>query len=38
VLALLVGAVIVAQTLYASTMDRLPEYATMHHSRDAGRG
>ena len=29
VLALLVGAVIVAQTLYASTMDRLPEYATI---------
>jgi len=24
-----VGAVIVAQTLYASTMDRLPEYATI---------
>lgn len=29
ILALLVGAVIVAQTLYASTMDRLPEYATI---------
>ncbi len=29
VLALLVGVVIVAQTLYASTMDRLPEYATI---------
>jgi putative ABC transport system permease protein len=28
-LALLVGVVIVAQTLYASTMDRLPEYATI---------
>jgi len=29
ILALLVGVVIVAQTLYASTMDRLPEYATI---------
>ncbi|HLZ04185.1 MAG TPA: ABC transporter permease [Bradyrhizobium sp.] len=29
VLALMVGVVIVAQTLYASTMDRLPEYATI---------
>lgn len=29
VLALLVGVVIVAQTLYASTMDRLPEYAVI---------
>ncbi|MBM3556855.1 MAG: FtsX-like permease family protein [Alphaproteobacteria bacterium] len=29
VLGLLVGGVIVAQTLYASTMDRLPEYATI---------
>ena len=29
VLALLVGAVIAAQTLYASTIDRLPEYATL---------
>jgi putative ABC transport system permease protein len=29
ILALLVGVVIVAQTLYASTMDRLPEYATL---------
>lgn len=29
VLGLLVGGVIVAQTLYASTMDRLPEYATL---------
>jgi putative ABC transport system permease protein len=28
-LALLVGVVIVAQTLYASTMDRLPEYAVI---------
>ncbi len=28
-LALLVGVVIAAQTLYASTMDRLPEYATL---------
>jgi putative ABC transport system permease protein len=28
-LALFVGAVIAAQTLYASTMDRLPEYATI---------
>lgn len=27
ILALLVGVVIIAQTLYASTMDRLPEYA-----------
>jgi putative ABC transport system permease protein len=29
ILALLVGVVIAAQTLYASTMDRLPEYATI---------
>jgi putative ABC transport system permease protein len=29
ILALLVGIVIAAQTLYASTMDRLPEYATI---------
>ena len=29
ILALMVGVVIVAQTLYASTMDRLPEYATI---------
>ncbi len=29
VLALFVGVVIAAQTLYASTMDRLPEYATI---------
>ena len=29
VLGLLVGGVIVAQTLYASTIDRLPEYATL---------
>ncbi|MGA8170971.1 MAG: ABC transporter permease [Methylocystis sp.] len=29
ILALLVGAVVVAQTLYASTMDRLPEYAVI---------
>jgi putative ABC transport system permease protein len=29
ILALMVGIVIVAQTLYASTMDRLPEYATI---------
>jgi putative ABC transport system permease protein len=29
ILALLVGVVIVAQTLYASTMDRLPEYAVI---------
>jgi putative ABC transport system permease protein len=29
ILALLVGVVIVAQTLYASTMDRMPEYATI---------
>jgi putative ABC transport system permease protein len=29
VLALFVGVVIAAQTLYASTMDRLPEYATL---------
>jgi putative ABC transport system permease protein len=29
VLAMLVGVVIVAQTLYASTMDRLPEYAVI---------
>ena len=29
VLSLLVGVVIVAQTLYASTLDRLPEYATI---------
>jgi putative ABC transport system permease protein len=29
VLGLLIGGVIVAQTLYASTLDRLPEYATL---------
>ena len=29
VLGLLIGGVIVAQTLYATTMDRLPEYATL---------
>ena len=29
VLALFVGVVIAAQTLYASTIDRLPEYATL---------
>ena len=29
VLGLVIGGVIVAQTLYASTMDRLPEYATL---------
>lgn len=29
ILALFVGVVIAAQTLYASTMDRLPEYATL---------
>jgi putative ABC transport system permease protein len=29
ILGLVVGIVIVAQTLYASTVDRLPEYATL---------
>ena len=28
ILALMVGVVVAAQTLYASTLDRLPEYAT----------
>lgn len=36
-LALLVGVVIAAQTLYASTMDRLPEYATLRAMGGAGR-
>jgi putative ABC transport system permease protein len=37
VLALFVGVVIAAQTLYASTMDRLPEYATLR-AMGGGRG
>jgi putative ABC transport system permease protein len=36
-LGLIVGIVIVAQTLYASTVDRLPEYATLR-AMGAGRG
>lgn len=37
VLALFVGVVIAAQTLYASTMDRLPEYATLRAMGGPGR-